>query len=101
MQVKEQPKGEPSGSERVKGHGEHREKKMQKVALAFKSLVFSFLCLSLASAVTDRRYRYRPPVTRHALRLFLNFAEFLSCPIRDANAPVPLIFLCALRDLCG
>ena len=23
---------------------------------------------------------------------------FLPCPIRDANAPVPLIFLC---DLCG
>ena len=54
----------------------------------------------LPSAVTDRRYRYRPPVTRHALRLFLNSSEFLflPCPIRDANAPV-LPRACKIQNL--
>jgi len=60
------------------GHREHGDKKYIRWLSAFKSLVFSFLCPSLASAVTDRRYRYWPPVTLHTLRLFLNSVNFVN-----------------------
>jgi hypothetical protein len=60
MQVKEQPKvgpkGEPSGSERVKELGEHGDKKMQKVAFGFQVCGFKF------SLSFTRLGGHRPPL---------------------------------------
>ena len=55
-QPKVGPKGEPSGSERVKGHGWARRKKMQKVAFGFQVSGFQF------SLSFTRLGGHRPPL---------------------------------------
>ena len=79
------------------GLGELGDKKCKRWLSSFKSLVFRFLCLSIASAVPDRRYKYQLPVTRHPLPLTLPPPILSILLILSKN---PLLFFLQILSSC-